>query len=74
MRNHRALNKLCSPCSLIADFAKTAILAAPAYLATRIGHLQLRTIEIGTEPVNLTAALVTKMIIPAGGLQDSFGL
>ncbi|VAF10188.1 Uncharacterised protein [Enterobacter hormaechei] len=48
----------------MAHFAKAAVLAAPAHRAALVGHFQRRAVQIGIEPVNLTAALVTEMIHP----------
>ncbi len=48
----------------MAHFAKAAVLAAPAHRAALVGHFQQRAVQIGIEPVNLTAALVTKVIHP----------
>ncbi|VAG31674.1 Uncharacterised protein [Enterobacter hormaechei] len=48
----------------MAHFAKAAVLAAPAHRAALVGHLQRRAVQVGVEPVNLTAVLVTEMIHP----------
>ncbi len=48
----------------MAHLAKAAVLAAPAYRTTFVGHLQRRAVQVGVEPVNLTAALVSEMIHP----------
>ncbi|MCF8582523.1 hypothetical protein L2X67_22320 [Enterobacter ludwigii] len=48
----------------MAHLAKAAVLAAPAHRAMLISHLQRRAVQVGVEPVNLTAALVTKVLLP----------
>jgi len=48
----------------VAYLAKAAVLAASPHRAALVGHFQRRAVQIGVEPVNLTAALVTKMIHP----------
>ena len=48
----------------MAYLAKAAVLAAPAYRTTLVGHFQRRAVQVGVEPVNLTAVLVTKVIHP----------
>ena len=48
----------------MAHLAKAAVLAAPAHRAALVGHFQRRAVQVGVEPVNLTAVLVTKVIHP----------
>ncbi len=48
----------------MAHLAKAAVLAAPAHRAALVGYFQRRAVQVGVEPVNFTAALITKVIHP----------